>query len=83
MARFELKFKTSVAKDLRGFPKPDVRKILRRAEALRDDLRPQGCEKLAGAEVYLVRQGAYRIVYTVDDDAIVVEVVQVGHRREV
>jgi mRNA interferase RelE/StbE len=50
MARYELRFKASVAKDLRGIPKASVRRILGRIEALRDDLRAPGCEKLAGNE---------------------------------
>lgn len=84
MARYELRFKTSVAKDLRGLPKADVRRVLQRIELLRDDPRGPGCEKLAGAsEHYRVRQGSYRIVYGIDDKVLVVEVVRVGHRGEV
>jgi mRNA interferase RelE/StbE len=83
MARYELRFKPSVAKDLRGIPPADVRRILDRIEALRDDPRPPGCEKLSAQERYRVRQGNYRILYTVLDAEVVVEVVKVGHRREV
>jgi len=83
MARFELRFKTSVSKDLRGVPATDIHRILERIEALRDDPRPPGCQKLGGAELYRVRQGVYRIVYSIDDDRIVVEVIRIGHRREV
>jgi mRNA interferase RelE/StbE len=84
MARYELRFKPSVAKDLRGIPKADVRRLLSRIEALRDDPRAPGCEKLAdGDELYRVRQGTYRIVYAIHDERIVVEVIRVGHRREV
>ena len=83
MARYELRFKAPVAKDLRGIPKADVRRILARIETLRDDPRPAGSEKLAGQERYRLRQGHYRILYTVADAEVVVEVVKVGHRREV
>jgi mRNA interferase RelE/StbE len=84
MARYELRVKPSVAKDLRGVPKADVRRILVRIEALRDDPRAPGCEKLVGGgELYRVRQGVYRIVYTIHDERIVVEVIRVGHRGEV
>jgi mRNA interferase RelE/StbE len=84
MARYELRVKPSVAKDLRGLPKADVRRILVRIEALRDDPRAPGCEKLAGAgELHRVRQGAYRIIYAILDDRVVVEVIRVGHRRDV
>jgi mRNA interferase RelE/StbE len=83
MARFELRFKPSVATDLRGLPKPQVRRILARIDALRDEPRPAGCEKLTAQELYRVRQGVYRIVYAIDDSRVIVEVVKVGHRRDV
>ena len=83
MARYELRVKPSVAKDLRGLPKTDVKRIVKRMEALRDDPRAPGCEKLSGAELYRVRQGVYRIVYEIHDELIMVEVVRVGHRGEV
>ena len=81
--RFELRVRPSVAKDLRGLPKADVRRILARMDALRDDPRAPGCEKLSGAELYRVRQGVYRIVYEIHDEWIVVEVIRVGHRSGV
>ena len=84
MARYELRVKPSVAKDLRGISKADVKRNLGRMEALRDDPRAPGCEKLAGnRELYRVRQGAYRIVYAIQDERVVVEVVKVGHRGDV
>jgi mRNA interferase RelE/StbE len=83
MARYELRFMPSVAKDLRGIPKSDVQRILARIEALRDDPRPPGTEKLSAQERYRVRQGVYRILYTIDDAVLIVEVVKVGHRRDV
>lgn len=81
--RYELRVRPSVAKDLRGLPRADVERILARMEALRDDPRAPGCEKLSGAELYRVRQGVYRIVYEIHDEHIVVEVIRVGHRGEV
>ena len=83
MARYELRVRPSVAKDLRGIPKADLQRILVRMESLRDDPRAPGCSKLGGAEVYRARQGAYRIVYEIHDEWIVVEVIRVGHRGEV
>ena len=83
MASYELAFKKSVAKDLRELPKQDVKRILQRVRSLSDDPRPPGCEKLSGQERYRVRQGLYRIVYEIHDDAVLVIVVKVGHRRDV
>ncbi len=51
--------------------------------ALADDPRPPGCTKLSGQEAYRVRQGEHRIIYTVADEVLVVEVVKVGNRRDV
>lgn len=84
MARYELRVKPSVAKDLRAIPKADVRPILACIEALRDDPRAPGCDKLAGgADWYRARQGVYRIVYAIHDQQVIVEVIRVGHRGEV
>ena len=83
MASYEIVFRKSVAKDLRAFPKDDVRRVLDRIRLLADDPRPPGCEKLSGLERYRLRQGSYRIVYEIEDARLVVLVVRVGHRREV
>jgi len=83
MARYELRVRPSVAKDLRGLPKDDVTRILARIEALRDDPRPPGSEKLSAQERYRVRQGNYRIIYGIEESEVVVEIVKIGHRREV
>ena len=55
MARYSLGFKKSVSKDLRSIPKQDVRRILKRIEALADDPRPGGAEKLSTRELYRIR----------------------------
>lgn len=83
MARHDLRVKPSVATDLRGVPKANVQRILDRIEALRDDPRAPGCEKLAGAgELYRVRLGVYRIVHAIHDEQVIVEVIRVGHRGQ-
>ena len=83
MALYELRIRPSVARDLRGIPAADVRRILARIESLRDDPRPVGSEKLSSQERYRVRQGDYRILYRVAAAEVVVEIVKVGHRRDV
>ncbi len=83
MARYELSFRPGVAKDLRGIPPTDVRRILARIETLRDDPRPPGCEKLSDQERYRLRQGNYRIIYAVIDADVTVEIVKIGHRGKV
>lgn len=83
MASYEIQFKKSVAKDLRGIPKNDVKKILERIDVLAANPRGEGCIKLSGQERYRTRQGVYRIIYEVKDAEIVVVVVKVGHRSQV
>ena len=79
MASYELVFRKSVAKDLRVFPKQDVKRIMQRIRVLADDPRPSGCEKLSGQERYRIRQGVYRIIYEIEDSRLVVLIVKVGH----
>ena len=72
-----------MARDLSTIPRVEVVRILARIESLRDDPHPPGAQKLSGQERYRVRQGDYRILYTVADAELIVEVVRVGHRRDV
>ncbi len=83
MASYRLVFRQSVAKDLRAIPKLDVARILKKIDALREDPRAIGCEKLSGQERYRVRQGQYRIIYEIRDQELIVMVVKVGNRRDV
>jgi len=80
MAKYSVVFKRSVYNDLRPIPKTDLKRILERIEALADDPRGSGCEKLSGQERYRSRQGDYRIVYEIEDNRLIVTVVKVGHR---
>ena len=83
MARYSLRFKKSVSKDLRAIPKQDVRRILKRIDLLADDPRPTGSEKLSTQELYRIRQGRYRILYEIQDLVLIVVVVKVGKRSDV
>jgi mRNA interferase RelE/StbE len=83
MAAYRIFFKKSVEKDFKSIPKKDLKKILDRIEMLAEDPRPAGSEKLTGHERYRVRQGLYRIVYSIQDDELTVWVVKVGHRKDV
>jgi len=83
VAKYKLVFKKSVVKDFRPIPKKDVRRILQRVEALQEEPRPIGSEKLSGQERYRLRQGAYHIIYEITDEHLVVTVVKIGHRRQI
>lgn len=81
---YNLWIKRSAEKELRKFvPKEDLLRIVKKIQSLKSDPRPQGHEKLSGEEKFRVRQGNWRIVYKVDDLKKIVEIVKIGHRREV
>jgi mRNA interferase RelE/StbE len=80
---YVIEIKQSAAREIEALPLRDRRQVVERIERLANDPRPRGCEKLAGGERYRVRQGDYRVVYTIEDALLVVWVVKVGHRRDV
>ena len=83
MARYELRFRKSVSKDLDPIPKRDVQRIIEAVQALADDPCPPQSRKLSGAEKYRLRCGVYRVLYEIQDDVLVVCIVKVGHRKDV
>lgn len=83
MAVYSIFFKASVRKDLTSIPKNDLKRIMERIGSLAENPLPIGCEKLSGQEKYRLRQGNYRIIYSIQETELTVWVVRVGHRREV
>ena len=83
MANYRLFIKPSAVKDIEALPKKDRGRVITRIQTLAIDPRPTGCEKLSGHELFRLRQGNYRILYTVHDADLVVVVIKIGHRREV
>jgi mRNA interferase RelE/StbE len=83
MAAYKIYFRESVEKDFAGIPKSDLKKILQRIKTLAEDPRPSGCEKLTGQDRYRVRQGRYRILYSIQDQGLTVWVVKVGQRKDI
>jgi mRNA interferase RelE/StbE len=83
MVKYKIVFNQSVVRDLRPISNKDVKRILNKIDQLAQDPRPPGSKKLTAEEKYRIRQGNYRILYTVEDDIITVTVVKIGHRRDV
>jgi mRNA interferase RelE/StbE len=85
VARYSVRIKRSAAREIEAISaKKDRQRVVRRIAALGEEPRPSGCEKLSGREDrYRVRQGAYRIVYSIADFDLIVWVVKVGHRKDV
>ncbi len=83
MAGYKVFFRKSVAKDFAAIPKRDLQRIIILIGTLAENPRPPDCEKLTGQERYRVRQGYYRIVYSIQDHELTVWVVKVAHRKDV
>jgi mRNA interferase RelE/StbE len=83
MAEYRICFKQSVEKDFRSIPKKDLRKIILRIQALAMEPGPPGHEKISGLEKYRIRQGHYRVVYSIQDKEFTVWVVRIGHRKDI
>jgi mRNA interferase RelE/StbE len=83
VASYSVLIKRSAAKELEAVPKKDREKLVARIQALADNPRPLGSEKLAGDDKYRIRYGVYRVLYEIDDALVLVTVVRVAHRREV
>ena len=82
MGAYRVFFKKSALKELEVIPKKDLKRILAAIEALSGNPRPPQARKLCADEKYRLRQGVYRVLYTIEDDRLVVCVVRVAHRRE-
>jgi len=83
MAAYKIYFKKSVLKDIKSIPDKDMRRIMKRIESLSKNPRPPGHEKLSDQDLYRIRQGNYRIVYSIKDDILTVWVIKIGHRRDI
>lgn len=83
MASYSLFLKPSAVKELEALPLADRRRIVSRIRSLAGQPRPHGSEKLSGEVKYRIRQGTYRVLYTIDDAAHEVVVVRIAHRRDV
>jgi mRNA interferase RelE/StbE len=83
VASYSLEIKRSAAKELAQLPPKDRGRVIGRIQALAEDPRPVGAEKLSGQERYRVRQGDYRSLYEIDDQVLRIIVVRIGHRRDV
>jgi mRNA interferase RelE/StbE len=80
---YEVLLKRSAERELSGLPRPIHDRIVERLTRLAAVPRASGAVKLQGREAYRMRVGDYRVLYVVDDAHRRIEVVAVGHRRDV
>ena len=84
MSQYRVGISRRAVKAIAGLERADQLRVRATIDLLAGEPRPPGCVKLAGeASAYRVRVGDFRIVYDVIDDRLVIQVVRVGHRREI
>jgi len=83
MTAYAVTIKRSAEKEMDGLPGEVFDRIADAILQLEDDPRRRGCKKLRGADEYRMRVGAYRVLYSIDDEKRSVEIMAVGHRRDV
>ena len=71
-------------RQLKALAEPAQKGIIKRLRTLKENPRPQGVKKLADADdLYRIREGDYRIIYTIRDKELIVLVVKIGDRKEI
>ena len=83
MAVYKVFFKESVWKDFGSIPQRELKRIIEKIDSLSENPRPPGSIKLSGQERYRLRQGRYRILYSIQEEELTVWVVKVAHRKKV
>jgi mRNA interferase RelE/StbE len=81
---YEIVIKKSAAKSIATLPKAIKESIFNHIFELSDEARPSGCKKLKGEDnAWRIRVGDYRIIYSIFDDILIIEVIRVSHRKDV
>ena len=83
MANYKVFLRKSARKELEKLPKTSLKLIIKRIEQLSEEPRPAGCEKLSGKGYYRTRQGKYRIVYSIQDQELIILIIKIGHRKDI
>ncbi|GHC65375.1 type II toxin-antitoxin system RelE family toxin [Roseibacillus persicicus] len=84
MASYQIKWRQSTRRDLRKISKEALPRIVAAIESLGEEPRPNGSMKLAGSDLaYRIRVGDYRIIYEIFEETVLIEIVRVGHRKDV
>ena len=84
MSEYRVEIARRAIKSIAKLPRKEQLRVRAAIDLLADDPRPPGCVAMAGEDsVYRVRIGDYRILYEVIDERLVIQVVRVGHRRDV
>jgi mRNA interferase RelE/StbE len=83
MDKYAVVFARSARKELESLPARIIGRVFPRIENLSDSPRPFGCRKLSGEQnLWRLRIGNYRVIYSVDDHEKVVDIVAIRHRKD-
>jgi len=83
MPRYEIVFARSARKELQAISTDVAERILEKIGLLASNPRPSGCKKLQGhSNLWRLRVGEYRIIYSIDDDNHLIDISVVRHRSE-
>jgi len=81
---YSILYKKSVEKDLRKLPKSVLTAVIKKIQTLAKDPQPNGSVKLRGSSnLYRVRHSDYRIIYSVNNNELIILVIKVAHRKDV
>jgi mRNA interferase RelE/StbE len=81
---FAIEYDPKALKELTKLDKPVARRIIRAVDALSADPRPGGARPLVGyPDLWRIRVGDYRVIYTIRDAELVVLALRVAHRSSV
>jgi len=82
---YEIRFSEKAEKDFSKIPKNDIIKILDKIELLSENPYPADYKKIKASDenLYRIRQGDYRIIYSIKDKIQIVEVRRIGHRKNI
>jgi len=84
MNYYKVQLKRSAEKSLFKLPKVAIARLVQLLLKLESNPRPDGCKKLTGTNnSYRIRSGDYRIVYSIFDDVLIVDIIKIGHRKEI
>ena len=84
VGKYSVELKVSARKELERLPAKLIERIFPKLEGLASEPRPTGCKKLKGGQrEWRIRVGDYRVVYTIDDEKLLVSVMRIRHRSEV
>jgi mRNA interferase RelE/StbE len=84
LSTYTVEVKPSARRELEELPDNVLARVIRRLESLSRSPRPAGCKKLKGRkDLWRIRVGDWRVIYTIDDAVKLVSVTRVAHRREV